>query len=177
MRATRFYDILAVSKVQPICREPSTGRYTALTVLADSGLLIAAVNRGDRYHTWATRHLLAARRRSTKIAVPDLVVGEAFTKLRYDKRVSPRNDANIAMMVFGLVDSAPELFELRSVDGGTYQKTRDVLAKYIDQSFSYVDAVIFSIVDDDPSINQVLTIDGRDFTVYRFRHTVEIVLP
>jgi len=69
--------------------QPSIKRYTAVTALADSGLLIAAVNRGDRHHAWATRHILGARQRRVKIVVPDVVVGEAFTKLRYDRRVSP----------------------------------------------------------------------------------------
>ena len=58
------------------------------------------------------------------------------------------------MTVFGLVDAAPELFELRRVGGGTYGAARDVLARYVDQSFSYVDAVIFTIVDADRSINR-----------------------
>jgi len=79
-------------------------------------------------------------------------VGEAFTKLRYHKRVSPRKDASTAMTVFGLVDAAPELFEVRSVARGIYVRARNVLAQYSEQPFSYVDAVIFSIVDDDPSI-------------------------
>lgn len=69
--------------------------------LADTGLLIAAVNRGDRHHSWATRQIIAARRQRGKIAVPDLVVGEAFKKLRYDRRVSPRKDASFALTVFG----------------------------------------------------------------------------
>src|SRR5207245_3453627 len=98
---------------------------TALAALADSGLLIAAVNRGDRHHGWATRHLLAARQRGTRIAVPDLVVGEAFTKLGYDRRVSPRKDSSVAMTVFRLVDASPELFELRPMARDTYSRARD----------------------------------------------------
>src|SRR5437870_10211733 len=58
------------------------------------------------------------------------------------------------MTVFGLVDAAPELFELRRVGGGTYGAARDVLARYVDRSFSYIDAVIFTIVDADRSINR-----------------------
>ncbi len=81
------------------------------------------------------------------------------------------------MTVFALVDAAPALFELRPVSGETYGKARDVLTRYVDQSFSYVDAVIFTIVDADRSIKQVLTVDGRDFATYRFGHAVEIVLP
>jgi predicted nucleic acid-binding protein len=152
-------------------------RCTALTALADSGLLIAAVNRGDRHHAWATRHVLAARQRRAKIAVPDVVVGEAFTKLRYDRRISPRKDASIALSVFQLVDSAPALFEPRPVGRDAHRQARKILTHYVDQSFSYVDAVVFTIVDDDPTVDQILTVDGRDFSIYRFAHSVEIVAP
>jgi predicted nucleic acid-binding protein len=140
-------------------------------------VLIAAVNRGDRHHAWATRQIVDARRQHTKIAVPDLVLGEAFTKLRYDRRVSPRKDAGIALTVFRLVDDSTELFEVRPAGQGAYQKARDILAQYADQSFSYVDAVVFTVVDADPAIHQILTVDGRDFAIYRFAHTVEVVVP
>ena len=152
-------------------------RSTAQAALADSGLLIAAVNRGDRHHAWATRHIVEARRQQVKIAVPDVVVGEAFTKLRYDRRVSPRKDASIALTVFRLVDENAGLFELRPTNTGTYGTARDILAHYVDQSFSYVDAVVFTVVDADPAIRQVLTVDGRDFSIYRFAHPVEVVVP
>jgi len=60
---------------------------------------------------------------------------------------------------------------------GAYGKARAVLAQYGDQSFSFVDAVIFAIVDDDPGIRKILTVDGRDFSIYRFAHAVEVVAP
>jgi predicted nucleic acid-binding protein len=106
-----------------------------------------------------------------------VVVGEAFTKLRYDRRVSPRKDARLALSVFKLVDGIPDLFEVRPVGRGAYRRARDILTQYIDQSFSYVDAVVFTVVDDDPTLDQILTVDGRDFTIYRFAHSVEIVMP
>lgn len=149
----------------------------ALAVLADSGLLIAAVNRGDRHHAWAAREIVAARRRRVTIAVPDLVVGEAFTKLRYDRRVSPRKDAGIALAVFGLVDGSTELFDVRQAGQGAYRRARDILAQYADQSFSYVDAIVFTVVDADPAIQRILTVDGRDFAIYRFAHKVDVVTP
>src|SRR5207244_330128 len=78
-------------------------------------------------------------------AVPDLVVGEAFTKLGYDRRVSPRKDSSVAMTVFRLVDASPELFELRLMARDTYSRARDILAQYDNQSpFSYVDALTSS---------------------------------
>jgi len=148
-----------------------------MAALADSGLLIAAVNRGDRHHGWAVRHVLAARQARAKIVVPDAVVGEAFTKLRYDRLVSPRKDAGIAMSVFRLVDEADDVFEVRFGDRETYGRARDILAQYRDQSFSYVDALAFTFLDADASLKQVLTVDGRDFSTYRFAHPVEVVLP
>jgi predicted nucleic acid-binding protein len=52
-----------------------------------------------------------------------------------------------------------------------------VLAQYADQPFSFVDAVVYTVVDADPAINRILTVDGRDFAIYRFAHTVEVVVP
>ncbi len=121
--------------------------------------------------------MLASRQRRAKIVVPDVVVGEAFTKLRYDRRVSPRRDASIAMSVFRLVDETPELFERRSTGPDAYERAREILAQYADQLFSYVDALVFTVVDGDPSLNQVLTVDGRDFSTYRFAHAVNVLTP
>jgi predicted nucleic acid-binding protein len=91
--------------------------------------------------------------------------------------VSPRKDASIALTVFRLVDDSTELFEMRPAGQGVYQKARDVLARYVDQSFSYVDAVVFAVADADPDIHQILTVDGRDFAIYRFAHSVEVLVP
>lgn len=106
-----------------------------------------------------------------------VVVGEAFTKLRHDRRVSPRKDAGVAVSVFRLVEEADEVFELRFSDSDVYGRARDILTQYRDQSFSYVDAVAFAVVDSDPSLDQVLTVDGRDFSTYRFAHPTDVVLP
>ena len=104
-------------------------------------------------------------------------MGEAFTKLRYDRRVSPRKDASVALTIVKLLDGTPDLFEVRPAGRGTHQRAREILAQYIDQSFSYVDAVVFTAVDDDPTVDQILTVDGRDFSIYRFAHSVEIIVP
>lgn len=112
-----------------------------------------------------------------KIAVPDVVVGEAFTKLRYDRRISPRKDAGIALSVFRLVDETPDLFEVRPTGRDAYRQARDILTQYIDQSFSFVDAVVFTIVNDDSAVDQILTVDGRDFSIYQFTHSVQVLVP
>ena len=104
-------------------------------------------------------------------------MGEAFTKLRYDRRVSPRKDVSIALTVLRLVDDSSALFEVRQAGEGAYRRARDILAQYVDQSFSYVDAIVFTIADADPEIQQILTVDRRDFATYRFAHHIEIVVP
>lgn len=106
-----------------------------------------------------------------------MVVGEAFTKLRYDRRVSPRKDASVALSVFKLVDSIPGLFDVRPLGRDAYRRARAILTQYIDQSFSYVDAAVFAMVDDDPTLDRILTVDGRDFSIYHFAHSVEIEVP
>jgi len=91
--------------------------------------------------------------------------------------VSPRKDASIALTVFKLVDESVELFEVRRAGQGAHRRARDILTHYNDQSFSYVDAVVFTVADADPAIERILTVDGRDFSAYRFAHDVEVVVP
>ncbi len=112
-----------------------------------------------------------------RIIVPELAAGEAYTKLRCDRRVSPRRDARVALTVFGLVEDNPDVFSFRPMAEGAFARARALLSQYVDQSFSYVDAVIFVTVDDDDTIQKLLTVDGRDFSIYRFAHPVEVVTP
>ena len=140
-------------------------------------MLIAAINRGDRHHRWAVQHVVAARETRTALVVPQPVVGEAFTKLRYDKRVSPRRDAGQALTVFAMVDENPDVFSVLAASPTAYGHVRSILEKYRDHAFSFVDALIFHLVDQHRSISRVLTVDGSDFRSYRFARSVEIVTP
>jgi len=121
--------------------------------------------------------VLAARKGRGRLVVPDFVAGEAFTKLRYDRRVSPRRDASIALTVFAMAASSPDLFEVRPAGDDHHDRAVELLGGYRDQGFSYVDALCFLTVDDDRSINRVLTVDGHDFSTYHFSHRVEVVTP
>jgi len=64
--------------------------------------------------------------------VPEVVAGEAFTKLRYDRRVSGRRDARPALAVFSLLATNPEVFEIRGMPDGSRLRAVEVLAKYVD---------------------------------------------
>jgi predicted nucleic acid-binding protein len=139
-------------------------------------LLIAALNRGDRHHRWAVESISYERRRRRRIVVPEPVVGEAFTKLRYDRRVSGRRDARPALALFGLLEADPDLFDVRGLPADSYVRTRDLLTTYADQPFSYVDAIVLLTVDDEHRADRLLTVD-QSFASYRFGHRTVVAVP
>lgn len=138
--------------------------------------MVAALNRNDRHHRWAVTAIEAHRQSSTPILVPEVVAGEAFTKLRYDHRVSSRGDARPALTVFGLLSSDPRIFQLRGLPLQSYRRTIELLAKYIDQAFSWIDAVVLLTADDDRRVERVWTVDGS-LAAYAFSHRVDVSTP
>lgn len=111
------------------------------------------------------------------MAVPSVVIGEAYTKLRYDRRVCARNDARPALNVFGLVSSSSDLFETRVPDRECHDRALRVLSTYADHSFSYVDAMVFATAESDDAVDRIVTVDQRDFSTYRFPRPVLIDHP
>jgi hypothetical protein len=103
--------------------------------------------------------------------VPEVVAGEAFTKLRYDRRVSGRRDARPALTVFGLLEADPELFEIRSMPLDSHRRSVELLARYVDQTFSWVDAIVLLSADDDRRVDRLWTVDST-LGAYRFSHQV-----
>jgi len=138
--------------------------------------LIAALNRGDRHHRWAVNVIATRRKLPATIVVPEVVAGEAYTKLRYDRRVSGRHDARPALTVFGLLAADSELFELRSMPSDSLRRSAELLVKYVDQSFSWVDAIVLLNADDDPGVERLWTVDSS-LSAYRFSHHVAVSSP
>ena len=138
--------------------------------------MIAALNRGDRHHRWAVDVIEAQRTRRAPIVVPEVVAGEAFTKLRYDHRVSGRRDARPALTVFGLLAADSELFEIRGMATESHRRSVELLARYVDQSFSWVDAIVLLSADDDHRVERLWTVDSS-LGAYRFSHRVVISSP
>jgi hypothetical protein len=108
--------------------------------------------------------------------VPEPVVGEAFTKLRYDRRVSGRRDARPALALFGLLEADRALFDVRGLPSDSYVRSRDLLRKYVDQPFSYVDALVLLTVDDERRADRLLTVD-QSLASYRFAHRIVVAAP
>jgi hypothetical protein len=138
--------------------------------------LIAALNRHDRHHRWAVDVIAAQRKLRAPIVVPEVVAGEAYTKLRYDRRVSGRRDARPALTVFGLLAADLELFEIRGMPSESHRRSVDLLARYVDQTFSWVDAIVLLSADDDRRVDRLLTVDSS-LGAYRFSHEVLVSSP
>jgi hypothetical protein len=138
--------------------------------------LIAALNRDDRHHRWAVSVIAAQREVGAPIVVPEVVAGEAFTKLRYDRRVSGRRDARPALTVFGLLAADSELFEIRGMPSESHRRSVDLLARYVDQNFSWVDAIVLLSADDDRQVERLWTVDSI-LGAYRFSHQVLVSSP
>lgn len=116
------------------------------------------------------------RSQRLRIVVPEVVAGEAFTMLRYDRRVSGRRDARAALSVFGLLAADSELFELRGMPDESYRRSGELLATYVDQGFSWVDAIVLLCADDDRQVDGLLTVDSS-LAVYRFSHQISLSSP
>lgn len=138
--------------------------------------MIALLNRDDRHHRWAIDVIAAQRKLRDRIVVPEVVAGEAYTKLRYDRRVSGRRDARPALTVFGLLAADTELFEMRGMPGESPRRAVDLLARYVDQAFSWVDAIVLLSADDDRGVERLWTVDST-LGAYRFSHQVRVSSP
>jgi hypothetical protein len=110
------------------------------------------------------------------IVVPEVVAGEAFTKVRYDKRVSSRGDAHPALAVFSLLAANLQLFEIRGMPRESHRRSIELLAKYVDQAFSWVDAIVLLSCDDDRRIDRLWTVDST-LSAYRFSHDIVVASP
>jgi len=108
--------------------------------------------------------------------VPEVVAGEAFTKLRYDRRVSGRRDARPALAVFGLLVADPEFFEVRGMPHDSQRRSVKLLARYVDQNLSWVDAIVLLSADGDRRVDRLWTVDAR-LGLYRFSHPVAVLSP
>ena len=108
--------------------------------------------------------------------VPEAVADEAFTKLRYDRRISSRGNARTALAVFGLLEAGQDLFEIRGMPNDSFRRAVSLLARYVDQSFSWVDAIVLLSADDDRQVERLWTVDAT-LAAYRFSHDVAVATP
>ena len=103
--------------------------------------------------------------------MPEVVAGEAFTKLRYDRRICGRRDARPALVVFSLLDDNPNVFAVVPSPPDCHRRSRDLLTRYADQDFSHVDSIVLLTAESSLEVDRILTVDAS-LAAYRFSRQV-----
>lgn len=134
-----------------------------ITAICDTGPLVALLNRNDPYHSWAVEVMRHAR---PPMLVCEAVLTEAACFLRED-RLDP--DPLFAMMERGALQ-AP--FQLEQ----HWPRVRTLMKRY--RQMDLADACVVVMSELFPR-SMVLTVDRRDFTVYRRtdRRVIPFVAP
>ncbi len=127
-------------------------------IVVDTGILLAAANRDDRWHREAVEVLAAHRR---EMLVPAPVVVETAWLIARDLG----NHAEAGFV------AAAGRGELRIVDleAADYRRAAEILAAYADNDFGLVDACVMAIAERH-RITTIATVNPRDFRVVRPAH-------
>jgi uncharacterized protein len=132
-------------------------------VLADSGFVVALVNRSDQRHT----EIIPVYNQYAKILLPQLVLVEVAYLIGRDAGIE-----TVVKFLKGLPISRFEVIEASAQD---IQRTAQILEQYADSKVDFVDAVIMAMAER-LSITTILTIDQRDFRIFRPAHCESFTL-
>ncbi len=134
------------------------------TILVDTGPLVAAIDRRDRWHEWAVKELASVE---APLLTCEAVVSEACFLLQ---RVYGGRNALLGMLTDGLV-KVPFQFsqELMVI--------KDLLVRYESVPMSLADACLVRMAEQYPS-STVFTLDG-DFKIYRINRDqiISVIMP
>ena len=132
-------------------------------VIADTGFVVALANRSDSHHS-KVRPIYS---QYTQILLPQLVLVEVAYLIGRDVGIS-----TVVKFLRGIPDSRFELIESTAQD---VDRTADILEQYVDSKVDFVDASVMAIAER-LSVTTVLTIDQRDFRLFRPVHCVSFKL-
>ncbi|MEK7475789.1 MAG: PIN domain-containing protein [Candidatus Coatesbacteria bacterium] len=125
-------------------------------VLADTGPLVALLNRNDDFHS-------ACKDEFRRIADPLLTVWPVITEVMHLLPArSAGRDALWEMMAVGVL-------RVVALDDGDMPRMREIMRKYDDQDVDLADAALVRVAERE-GLERIFTLD-RDFTVYRIGRT------
>ena len=133
-----------------------------MNALADTGVLVAAVNSRDPDHR---RSLRALEEGDYRLLVPVLCIGEACFLIERD--LGPDVEARF---VEGVAQ-----WDVVSPEGGDWARIAALLRQYRDFPLGAVDASIIALAER-LNCDTILTLDRRHFSVVRPRHREHFVL-
>ena len=122
-------------------------------VLVDAGPLVAALDRSDQHHASCVRSLRSIRE-------PLVTVWPAFTEAMYLVRGSwDAQDALWQMLASASLGLLP-------IDADDAPRMRELMRRYRSLPMDLADAALVRVAERE-GIRRVLTLDRRDFSVYR----------
>lgn len=127
-------------------------------IVLDSGVLIAAVDAGDRHHAACVELL---DRRDERFVIPAGVVVEVCWML--GRRVSVDAESTF------LRSLGDDGLAVETITGADYQRVAELVDTYRNLPLGAVDAMVVAVAER-LGVRTVATIDRRDFAVVRPRH-------
>ncbi|MEM9537988.1 MAG: PIN domain-containing protein [Cyanobacteria bacterium P01_E01_bin.42] len=127
------------------------------TSVADTGFVVALLNSSDPQHKTVVQ--IYAKQRS--ILLPQTV----FAEVAY---LVSRNASTSKLIDFlrGLSESR---FQIEALQAQDFLRVADILEEYTDSRIDFVDATVMAIAER-YKITVILTLDRRDFSLFRPRH-------
>jgi uncharacterized protein len=132
-------------------------------VLADSGFIVALVNRSDQRHA----EVVPIYQEYAEILLPQMVLVEVAYLIGRDAGIS-----TVVKFLQGLPASRFEVLEASAQD---LERTAQILEKYADSKVDFVDAIVMAMAER-LNIRAILTIDQRDFRLFRPSHCPSFTL-
>lgn len=126
-------------------------------VVADTGFVVALLNRSDVRHTDVTAVYL----RQQQILIPQTVLAEVAYLLG--------RNAGIMTVVAFLQGMSTSRFKLVALADSDLERVAEILEKYADSRIDFVDASVMAVAERYGSTT-ILTLDQRDFRLFRPQH-------
>jgi uncharacterized protein len=133
------------------------------TAIADTGFVVALANRTDSRHA-EVRPIYTQQQR---ILLPQTVLVEVAYLLG--------RDAGVKIVVAFLQGLPASRFTLTELTDQDIARTAEILERYADSRIDFVDATVMAVAER-LEIRTVLTIDQRDFRLFRPKHCESFTL-
>ncbi|MEZ4707025.1 MAG: PIN domain-containing protein [Caldilineaceae bacterium] len=131
--------------------------------VADTGFVVALLNQRDRYHS----RVSSIYQQQPMILLPQT----ALTEVAY----MVGRDANIPTVIQFLNGLAKSRFTVVALIDEDIIRVSEILGTYIDSKIDFVDATVMAIAERF-DCDTVLTIDRRDFQLFRPKHRDYFIL-
>jgi len=126
-------------------------------VVADTGFVVALLNRSDAVHKAAA----SVYSQQGRVLLPQTVLAEVAHLVG--------REAGAATVVAFLRGLPASRFRLVALTDSDVQRVADILDRYADSRIDFVDATVMSIAERYGS-NTILTLDHRDFRLFQPVH-------